>query len=68
MPSTLYNAVGQQGSFAEQLAQFKAQFAPNTDPRQIIQNGLQRGQFSQEQLNAAYAQMQQMQGGAIPRL
>lgn len=61
MASTLFNAIGQgNNSFMTQLEQFKQQFGAGADPRQIIQQGIQQGRFTQEQVNAAYQQMQQM--------
>ena len=61
MASTLFNAMGQQdNSFMSELEQFKQQFGAGADPRQIIQQGIQQGQFTQEQVNAAYQKMQQM--------
>lgn len=61
MPSSLYETMKpQQNSLQAQLAQFKAQFAPQTDPVQIIQQMLQQGRITQDQLNAAYNRAQQM--------
>lgn len=61
MASTLFNAMGQgNNSFMAQLEQFKQQFGAGADPRQIIQQGIQQGRFTQEQVNAAYQQMQEM--------
>lgn len=63
MPSALFNAMGgQQNSLQSQVEEFKKQFAPNADPRQIIQQMMQEGKISQQQYNAAYAQLQQMRG------
>lgn len=59
MPSTLFNAMNQ-NSLATQIQQLKAQFAPGTDPMQIIQQMMQQGRVTQEQVNAAFAQMQQL--------
>ena len=61
MPSTLFNAMQpQRNNLQAQLDQFKAQFAPNSNPMQIIQQMMQSGQISQQQLNAAYQQAQQL--------
>lgn len=60
MPSVLFNAMRPQNDLQTQLAQFKAQFAPNTDPMQIINQMMQQGRVTQEQVNAAYAQAQQL--------
>lgn len=61
MPSAMFDAMKpQQNSLQAQLAQFKAQFAPKTDPMQIIQQMLQQGRITQDQLNAAYNRAQQM--------
>lgn len=61
MPSSLFETMKpQQNSLQAQLAQFKAQFAPQTDPMQIIQQMLQQGRITQDQLNAAYTRAQQM--------
>ncbi len=60
MPSALFNAMMPQNDLQTQLAQFKAQFAPNTDPMQIINQMMQQGRITQEQVNAAYAQAQQL--------
>lgn len=60
MPSTIYNALQPQNDLQTQLAQFKAQFAPNADPMQIINQMMQQGRITQEQVNAAYAQAQQL--------
>lgn len=61
MPSSLYETMKpQQNSLQAQLAQFKAQFAPQTDPMQIIQQMLQQGRITQDQLNAAYTRAQQL--------
>lgn len=58
MASTLFNAIGQQdGGFAQQLEQFKQSFGAGADPRQIIQQGIQQGRFTQEQVNAVYQQV-----------
>ena len=63
MPSALFNAMGgRQNSLQSQVEEFKKQFSPNTDPRQIIQQMMQEGKVSQQQYNAAYAQLQQMRG------
>lgn len=64
MPSTLFNAMqNNQNSLQSQLAQFKAQFGQGADPAQILQQMMQQGRFTQEQVNAAFAQAQQI----IPR-
>lgn len=61
MPSTLFNAMQpQRNGLQAQLDQFKAQFAPNSDPTQILQQMMQSGQITQQQLNAAYQQAQQL--------
>ena len=61
MPSTLFNAMQpQRNDLQAQLDQFKAQFAPNSDPTQILQQMMQSGQITQQQLNAAYQQAQQL--------
>lgn len=61
MPNPLFNAFqSQQPDFRTQLQQFKAQFGQGADPTQILQQMMQRGQVSQEQVNAAYAQVQQL--------
>ena len=61
MPSTLFNAMQpQHNGLQAQLDQFKAQFAPNSDPTQILQQMMQSGQITQQQLNAAYQQAQQL--------
>ena len=60
MPSALFNAMMPQNNLQTQLAQLKAQFAPNTDPMQIINQMMQQGRITQEQVNAAYAQAQQL--------
>lgn len=61
MPSAMFDAMKpQQNSLQAQLAQFKAQFAPHTDPMQIIQQMLQQGRITQDQLNSAYNRAQQM--------
>lgn len=61
MPSSLYETMKpQQNSLQAQLAQFKQQFAPNADPMQIIQQMLQQGRITQDQVNFAYSQMMQM--------
>lgn len=61
MPSAMFDAMKpQQNSLQAQLTQFKQQFAPNTDPMQIIQQMLQQGRITQDQLNAAYTRAQQM--------
>lgn len=60
MPNSLFNAFQtQQPDFQTQLQQFKAQFGQGADPAQILQQMMQRGQITQEQLNAAYMQAQQ---------
>lgn len=60
MPNPLFNAFqSQQPDFQTQLQQFKAQFGQGADPTQILQQMMQRGQITQEQLNAAYMQAQQ---------
>lgn len=61
MPSAMFDAMKpQQNSLQAQLAQFKQQFAPNADPMQIIQQMLQQGRITQDQLNSAVARAQQM--------
>lgn len=62
MPSSIYSAMqsNRKPDLQSQLAQFKAQFAPQTDPMQIIQQMLQQGRITQDQLNAAYTRAQQM--------
>ena len=61
MPSAMFDAMKpQQNSLQAQLTQFKQQFAPNADPMQIIQQMLQQGRVTQEQVNSAYSQMMQM--------
>lgn len=60
MPSVLFNAMRPQNDLQTQLEQFKQQFAPNTDPMQIINQMMQQGRVTQEQVNAAYAQAQQL--------
>ena len=61
MPSAMFDAMKpQHNSLQAQLAQFKQQFAPNTDPMQIIQQMLQQGRITQDQLNAAYNRAQQI--------
>lgn len=61
MPSAMFDAMKpQQNSLQAQLAQFKQQFAPNADPMQIIQQMLQQGRITQEQLNSVVARAQQM--------
>lgn len=66
MPSPLFDIYDGQRNPMMQLHQqveaFKKQFAANADPRQIIQQALQEGKVSQQQYNAAYAQLQQMRG------
>lgn len=63
MPSALFSAIGgQQKGLHAQVEEFKKQFMPNADPRQIIQQMLQEGKISQQQYNAAYNQLQQMRG------
>lgn len=62
MPSVLFNAMKPQNGLQAQVEEFKKQFAPNADPRQIIQQALQDGKISQQQYNAAYTQLQQMRG------
>ena len=61
MPSTIFNALQpQRNDFQTQLAQFKQQFSPGADPMQIIQQMMQQGRVTQEQVNSAYSQMMQM--------
>lgn len=61
MPSALFNAMQpQRNDLQAQLDQFKAQFAPNSNPMQIIQQMMQSGQISQQQFDAAYQQAQQL--------
>lgn len=61
MPSTIFNALQpQRNDFRTQLEQFKQQFAPGADPMQIIQQMMQQGRITQEQVNAAYTQAQQL--------
>lgn len=60
MPSVLFNAMRPQNDFRTQLEQFKQQFAPGADPMQIIQQMMQQGRVTQEQVNAAYTQAQQL--------
>lgn len=62
MPSALFNSMNQnnQNSLAAQVEQLKAQFAPGTNPMQIIQQMMQQGRVTQDQVNAAFAQVQQM--------
>lgn len=61
MPSAMFDAMKpQQNSLQAQLAQFKQQFLPNTDPMQIIQQMLKQGRITQDQLNSAVARAQQM--------
>lgn len=61
MPSTIFNALQpQRNDFRTQLEQFKQQFAPGADPMQIIQQMMQQGRVTQEQVNAAYTQAQQL--------
>ena len=61
MPSTIFNALQpQRNDFRIQLEQFKQQFAPGADPVQIIQQMMQQGRITQEQVNAAYTQAQQL--------
>lgn len=60
MPNAIFDAFRPQNDMQTQLAQFKQQFAPNTDPMQVINQMLQSGQITQEQLNAAYVQAQQL--------
>ena len=60
MPSALFNAMMPQNNLQTQLAQLKVQLAPNTDPMQIINQMMQQGRITQEQVNAAYAQAQQL--------
>ena len=67
MPSAMFDAMKpQQNSLQAQLAQFRAQFAPQTDPMQIIQQMLQQGRITQNQLNAVVAQAQQMFPNQLP--
>lgn len=60
MPSALFDAMQPQNDFQTQLAQFKAQFQQGADPTQILQQMMQSGQITQQQVNAAFAQAQQM--------
>lgn len=60
MPSVLFNAMRPQNNLQTQLEQFKQQFAPGADPMQIIQQMMQQGRITQEQINAAYTQAQQL--------
>lgn len=61
MKSSLYNAMQpQQGGIMQQLEQFKRQFGMNANPQQILQQALQSGQITQQQINAAYQQAQRM--------
>ena len=61
MPSALFNAMQpQRNDLQAQLDQFKAQFAPNSNPMQIIQQMMQSGQISQQQFDAAYQQARQL--------
>ena len=63
MPSALFNAMGgRRKDLHSQVEEFKKQFMPSTDPRQIIQQMMQEGKISQQQYNAAYNQLQQMRG------
>lgn len=67
MPSAMFDAMKpQQNSLQAQLAQFKQQFAPNADPMQIIQQMLQQGRITQNQLNSVVAQAQQMFPNQLP--
>ena len=60
MPSTLFNAMQPMNDLQTQIAQFKAQFQQGADPTQILHQLMQTGQVSQQQVNAAFAQAQQM--------
>lgn len=66
MPSPLFDIYGGQQNARAQIQQevemLKKRFAPNTDPRQIVQQMLNSGEVSQAEYNAAYNQARLMRG------
>lgn len=66
MPNPFFNALGgKQNSMIQQFQQFMSQMQ-GKDPNAIINEMVQSGKISQEQLNQAQQQAQQMQGMFAP--